>query len=275
MEFLSDTHCHLYLQPLNKNIKRILQSAEKNGVRKILVPGVDIGTSITALEISRQNPNFVYPAVGIHPNYSADIGQEDIDKIQSICEHQVVAAVGEIGLDFYRNYSPKEKQIFVFHEMLRIAEELGLPICLHNRDADEILIELLENWFHNLVKKNSQLSKRPGVFHSFSGSYKIVSWAIEHNFLLGISGPITYKKAEGLQEIVKELDLRHLIIESDAPYLTPEPFRGKTNEPGYVRFIAEKIANIKSIDIEKVIRQTSENAEYLFMWQAFNNKKPQ
>ena len=169
-----------------------------------------------------------------------------LDSIESLANHSNVAAIGEIGLDFYRDKASSNDQIHVLIKMLKIAKKTGKPICIHNRDADSIIIEILDSWYSDLVETKSDLTKRPGVFHSFSGSEIILQWALTHNFYLGISGPVTFPNSKDLQRMIRETDLSHLLIETDAPYLSPQPKRGKRNEPANVRFVCEKIAEIKA-----------------------------
>lgn len=266
MVYLTDTHCHLYLPALNATIKAVLEHARENNVQKMLVPAIDLITMEEALSLSQKHPGLIYPAAGIHPNYAGSIQPEEINILRSYLQAGGFIAVGEIGLDFYREFCPRDIQVQTFQKMLQLASEFNLPVCLHNRDADEEMIPILDDWIKHLRDIHSDLLTGPGVFHSFTGSEFIATWALKHHFMLGISGSVTYKKSNKLREVIKETPLASILLETDSPYLTPEPFRGKTNQPSNVRLIAEKIAEIKRIDFELIISQTSENARRLFKW---------
>lgn len=266
MAFFTDTHCHLNLPPLSDRLEIIIKNAEEKGVRRILVPGLDAESSKSALALQKQFPKRVYAAAGIHPNYASDASEEDFLEIERTVSEEKINAVGEIGLDFFRDFSPRNVQISVFRKMLEIAKIHCLPICVHNRDSDLEIIQILDDWVRDLHQENNPLANLPGVFHSYNGSEIISKFAVENNFFLGISGPITFSKSEQIRKMVAEIDLNHLLIETDAPYLTPVPYRGKKNEPAYVVYIAEEIARIKDIDFGQVADITSENARRLFNW---------
>lgn len=264
MNYLTDTHCHLYLPDYELDFNKVLNSAIEVDIKKILVPGIDYPSSKKSIELSQQY-NKLYAAVGIHPN-SNNITEEEISLVVSMINLENVSAIGEIGLDYFRLHNSADDQIFLFKKMLNLASEKELPICIHNRDADDDLIKLLEAWYSQLEAKNSKLIEKPGVFHSFGGSKKISRWAIDHHFYLGISGVITYQNAIDLQQTIYDLDLKHILIETDSPFLTPHPYRGQRNEPKNVELIAHKIASIKGITFEKVARETYKNANDLFGW---------
>jgi len=266
LAFITDTHCHLNLSPLAAKAYTFINNALEKGVTGILVPGLDVDSSESAISLQKKFPGHVYAAAGIHPNYSSDASEEDFSAIEKMASGKKVYAIGEIGLDFYRDFSQPQKQVLVFKRMLEIAREYQLPICIHNRDADEEIIQILDDWMEELTRMNNPLADLPGVFHSYNGSEKIYQWAVQHRFLLGISGPITFPKSSHLRKIVAEADINHLLIETDAPYLTPVPFRGRKNEPKNVIYIAEEIAKIKEINFELVAKTTSENAKRLFNW---------
>jgi len=244
----------------------VIRNAIGAGIRKILVPGIDPETSKSSIRLSEDYPGNIFAAVGIHPNHSTRVAEQDLKSIESLAKHPNVVAIGEIGLDFYREKASPNDQIQVFRKMLSISKATGKPVCVHNRDADETIIEILDSWYSELVETNSSLTKHPGVFHSFSGSEIILDWALTHNFFLGISGPVTFTNSQILQEKIKDTDLNHLLVETDAPYLSPHPHRGKRNEPANVRFVCEKIAEIKQNLLEEVLSRTSENAASLFGW---------
>jgi TatD DNase family protein len=272
LPILSDTHCHLYLHDFQNDLEKVIKVAFNAGIRKILVPGIDLETSRSSIRLSEQHPEIIYSAVGIHPNHSTGVEQQDLDLIESLANNSAIVAIGEIGLDSYRDKASANDQISVFNNMLNISRKTGKPVCLHNRDADKKILEILNAWYSDLAETKSNLAEHPGVFHSFSGSEVISEWALTHNFYLGISGPVTFQNSQALQKIIRETDLSHLLVETDAPYLSPHPHRGKRNVPANVRFVCEKIAEIKQIGIDDVISKTSENANALFGWASFKIK---
>ena len=266
MPFLSDTHCHLYMQDYENDLEEVINRAYAGGVRNVLIPGIDLETSRNSISLCEKYPDFLFAAIGIHPNHSACVNQLVLENLESLIDNPKVLAIGEIGLDFYRNKSPVNDQIDIFQKMLAFSKKLEKPVCLHNRDADVEIIKILDSWYSGLLQSQSRLVMHPGVFHSFSGSEIISEWALAHNFFLGISGPVTFSKSQRLQETIEKIDISNLIIETDAPYLCPHPYRGKRNEPLYVKFIAEKLAEMKKLEINEVIAITSENAKNLFSW---------
>jgi len=257
------------MHDFENDLEKVIKVAYAAGIRKILVPGIDLETSKSSIRLSEQHPEYIYSAVGIHPNHSNGAEQQALDLIESLANNSAIVAIGEIGLDFYRDKASANDQIYVFKNMLSISRKTGKPVCLHNRDADNKILEMIDAWYSDLAETKSNLAEHPGVFHSFSGSEAISEWALSHNFYLGISGPVTFQNSRDLQNKIREIDLSHLMVETDAPYLSPHPYRGKRNEPAYVRFVCEKIAEIKQIGVDDVISKTSENANALFGWGEF------
>ena len=255
------------MQDFDNDIEEVVNEAYVGGVRKILIPGIDLETSCQSISLSEKYPEYLFAAIGIHPNHSADVGQFAIENLESLVDHPNVVAIGEIGLDFYREKVSVQVQITVLQKMLNISKRSEKPVCIHNRNSDAEIISLLDDWYTDLLCSKSNLAAHPGVFHSFSGSEIISKWALAHNFYLGISGPVTFLKSQELQKIIEGIDIAHLIIETDAPFLCPHPYRGKRNEPQNIRFIAEKIAEIKKMELSEVITKTSENAKNLFGWE--------
>ena len=263
-----DTHCHLYLEDFADDLPEVLARAKEAGIGKILVPGIDVDTSEQALELSRAHPGWLYAAVGIHPNYANGIGLTQIEAVEALLKANTgnIKAVGEIGLDYYRTWASHEDQVFVFQHMLDLAAQYKLPVCIHIREAELDVLEILSKWAESLERKNNPLRFRPGVLHSYSGHPDIAQFAIQHHFLLGISGTITFKNAQALREQVAKTGIENLITETDSPYLAPHPNRGKRNEPAFVQYVIEEIANTLGMDLEKAIQITSENAQGLFNW---------
>lgn len=265
MVFLTDTHCHLNLPDFSADYDQVIERAAGRKIRKILVPGISIQSSRAAANLKGRNEVELYAAAGIHPNCD-QIFHQNINELREVIETNTINAIGEIGLDYYRMKNPKSDQITVFQQLLDLAAEYSLPICLHNRDADEDIIHILDDWIWSLENKKNPLVNSPGVFHAFSGSARIAEWAISHNFYLGISGVITYKKANVLRKLVAEVDMKHFLIETDAPFLAPHPFRGQRNEPKYVEIVAQEVATIKGVPFEDVARIGNANADDLFRW---------
>ena len=265
MSPLADTHCHLDFRAFDSDRQEVVDGASANGISRILNPGINIDSSHAAVGIADTYPG-VFAAVGVHPNDTKSWRLTSLRSITKLAKHPKVRAIGEIGLDYYRDYSPHELQKEIFRAQLDLAAELSLPVVIHNRDADVDMLPILGAWHSELVSSRNPLAERPGVLHSFSGDLESAKRAVSWNFFLGITGPVTFKKADTLREIVREIPVESLLIETDAPFLTPHPHRGKRNEPSHVRFIAGKIAEIKETSIEEVGQSTSENAERLFIW---------
>lgn len=268
MRFLTDTHCHLNLNIFQENLAEFLDRAWEVGVERILVPGIDMETSRQAVALAEQHAN-LFAAVGVHPGDASTWNNDSFVMLKELAQHPKTLAIGEIGLDYYRDRSPRPLQREVFRKQLELAAELDLPVVLHNRDSLDDLWSELSSWHTELVQSGSPLASRPGVLHSYDGTISTALRAVEHGFFIGISGPVTFKNALERQEVVTGLPLNSLLIETDAPYLTPHPFRGKwPNEPAFVAHLAEKIARLHEQPVEAVIQATWENAAQLFDWGA-------
>lgn len=248
----------------------VIQRAIDIGINKILIPGIDVDSSQLAIRLCANHPGFLYAAVGIHPNTNCDNFIDEIRSIDPLAKHPAVVAIGEIGLDYYRMGNSKFIQQRAFISQLEIADELNLPVCIHNRDAASDILDILEK--HLAKRKQNENQKINGVFHSFSGDLDTARRIIALGFLLGISGPITYPKNMGLADVVKKIGIDHLVVETDAPYLAPQKVRGQRNQPEYVLQVVEKLSMILDLPVEKICQITNENAERLFHWE---NKKSQ
>ena len=273
---LVDTHCHLYFESFDEDLQQVLARSVDEGVGRILSPGIDLKTSREAVNLAEAYPQ-VYAAIGVHPNDSLSWTEGTIDELRLLADHPKVVAIGEIGLDYYRDRAPKDLQQKVFREQLLLAAETALPVVIHTRnsskgslDAMEDALAILANWQTDLAASSPLLYERPGVLHSFSGDEEIARRAIHLNFQIGITGPVTFKNAPDLQRLVGLLPLDHLLIETDAPFLTPHPHRGKRNEPSFVRLVAEKIAQIHNLPLDVVADITTNNAGRLFNWRVTN-----
>jgi TatD DNase family protein len=261
---LTDTHCHLDFEQYDQDRDAVLARAREAGLERILVPGIDLSTSLAAIRLATtQIP--VYAGVGIHPNSSLIWEGGTYAALAKLADHPKVVALGEIGLDYYRDRAPKKHQKRVFQQQLDLASELKLPVVVHTRNASHgdrscisDVIQILSEWGSNLA--------HPGVVHSYSGNGDEARQLLDLGFFIGVTGPVTFKNAVSLQEVVASIPLNRLLIETDGPFLTPHPHRGKRNEPAFVRFIAEKMSEINNHNLEYVISQTAENAQKLFNW---------
>jgi TatD DNase family protein len=261
---LVDTHCHLDFYNFDNDLAQVLQRAEERKLMRIINPGVDLSSSQAAVDLANKETQ-IFAAVGVHPNESMAWNDESLARLKELAGQPKVVAIGEIGLDYYRDRAPKSRQLKIFHEQLDLAAEIELPVVIHNREATDDVLEVLEVWHRTLVNSNSKIADRPGVLHSFSGNGDHALKALELNFFLGISGPITFKNAVELHQVVRDAPMENLLIETDAPFLTPHPYRGKRNEPSYVYYVAERIAELRGMTIDEVASITTSNAQRLFL----------
>jgi TatD DNase family protein len=269
---LVDTHCHLNFDSFDSDRATVLQRAQDAGVERILNPGIDLPSSRQALALAQASP-LVYCAVGVHPNDALTWNEAALDELRSLARQPRVAAIGEIGLDYYRDWAPPAVQRPVFAAQLALAAECTLPVVIHTRSAgpgdrraSEDVLAMLGDWVGELKRQGSPLAQRPGVLHSFSEDATLARRAVELGFFLGITGPVTFRKADELRQLVAEMPIEHLLVETDAPFLTPHPHRRERNEPAYVRFVAEKLAQVKNLSFEAAVESTTANAARLFQW---------
>jgi TatD DNase family protein len=253
-----DTHCHLNFEAYDADRAAVIQRALDAGVTRIINPATDLTTSQAALDLTDEYPG-IYAAVGYHPNSALDF--TGVDPIRELARHPKVVAIGEIGLDYYWDKSPREQQFIVFEAQLALAAEIELPVIIHNRDAGDDVLRILESWTAALPQS---LRSRPGVLHSFSAPPEIADRALAIGFYLGFTGPITFKKADELRAIAREVPLDRIVVETDGPFLTPMPYRGKRNEPAYIPYIVDQLANLKQLPTAEMSRITTTNAERLF-----------
>ena len=264
---LVDTHCHLTVKAFDRDRKDVIHRALSSGVQKIIVPGLDLASSKAAVQLAEANPA-IHAAVGIHPHNAKNWDASHKERIVSLAHSSKVVAIGEIGLDFYRNLSEPGIQLEVFQSQLEIAAELDLPVIIHNRDATSDIIGTLTEWSKDFIHSEN---KGIGVLHAYSADIETALQIIDAGFYVGIAGPITYKNAQNLREIVTKIPLSRVLIETDAPYLTPHPYRGKRNEPANVALVAEYLSGILGQEYETTARITSENAADLFGWRNGTN----
>jgi len=251
---LIDSHAHLNDPKFKNDVEEVLKRARQNGVGKIITVGYDLPSSEEAVRLSEKYPE-IYAAVGIHPHDAKTLTDRVYARIEQLLDHPRVVALGEIGLDFYRDLSPREIQREAFIRQLKLAREKGKPVIIHDRDAHQEVFAVLKE--HALG--------HPGVMHCYSGSAELAQRYIkELNFYISLAGPLTFKNNLKGKEVAKKIPLSYLLVETDCPYLTPEPFRGKRNEPGLVSLVAEEIARIKGIDKEEAFQALTENTSKLF-----------
>ena len=252
---LIDTHCHLYSEEFSADIERVLQNATAEGVQKFYLPGIGSISIESMLVLEQRFPGKCIAMMGLHPCYVKENYKDELDTVQGWLEKRKFAAVGEIGLDFYWDKTFTAEQYEAFRIQIEWAIAYEMPIVIHTRNAMQETI--------NLVKEYSSKGLK-GIFHCFSGSYESAKEIINAGFYLGIGGVITYKNA-GLAEVLTKIDLQHLVLETDAPYLTPHPFRGKRNESSYLKYIITRLAEVKNCSIEEVAAITTANAEKIFV----------
>lgn len=256
--YLIDTHTHIYDEAFDSDIDEVIQRCLDSGIKQVILPGIDTSCYQSLMALANKYPDFAHPCIGLHPTSVDANWKEELQHVVDNLDTNTHYAIGEIGLDGHwsKEFMNEQKQAFIFQ--IELAVKNNLPIIVHLRDASEELYEVLDSLSPDLLKELR------GVFHAFSGSYETYRRIKQYgNFLFGIGGVVTYKKA-GLAETLTKVPLEDLILETDAPWLTPVPHRGRRNEPSYIVHIAERIATIKECEIEDVARITTANAKTLF-----------
>lgn len=251
---LFDTHAHLNAEQFDEDLHEVIERAQQVGVENMVIVGFDRPTITRAMELVEQF-NFMYAAVGWHPVDAIDMTDEDLAWIEELASHPKVVAIGEMGLDYHWDKSPKDIQKEVFRKQIQLAKRVKLPIVIHNREATADIVEIL---------KEEDAHEVGGIMHCFSGSVEVAEECLNLNFYISLGGPVTFKNARKPKEVAEVVPLDKLLIETDCPYLAPHPYRGKRNEPSYVKLVAEEIAEIKGITYEEVAKITTENAKKLF-----------
>lgn len=251
---LFDTHVHLNAEQYNEDLEEVIERAKLNGVTKMVVVGFDRPTIEKAMELIDRYEH-IYGCIGWHPVDAIDFREDDLKWIEELSSHPKVVALGEMGLDYHWDKSPKEIQFEVFRKQIRLAKKLKMPIVIHNREATEDIITIL---------KEEHAEEVGGIMHCFSGSVETAKVCLDMNFYISLGGPVTFKNAKKPKEVAKEIPIEKLLIETDCPYLTPHPYRGKRNEPAYVKLVAEEIATLRGISVEELSEITTNNAKRLF-----------
>ncbi len=264
MNFI-DTHCHLNIMIDHDNLGYVFERAWEAGISKIIIPGIDVANSKSAVELAESNPK-LFAAVGIHPNETREWRSSSINEIIALGKSDRVVAIGEIGLDFYRNYASKDKQISSLKAQLEVAKILEKPVIIHCRQSAADLLEILTEWQKTLTADGSPIHNHPGVIHSFDDNLDFAHAFIKIKFAIGINGPVTYPKAHERHNVAKNIPVTSILLETDSPFLPPQTHRGKVNEPSYLPLIARQVSQLRNIDLETLAINTSQNAQQLFGW---------
>lgn len=288
---LTDTHCHLDYNKFDEDREAVIQRALAAGVERIMIPALDYESSLAAIKLAASNPN-IFAAVGFHPTDLDKWEKSSIEKLQNLilessglplrqrelapALQSKILAIGEIGLDYYwvKEADRQANQRDVLKQQLKLAQDVNKPVIIHMREENDAwfgpasidLLDILSEWYQELSAQNHPLKEKPGVLHSYNGNLETAQKALQLNFYIGVTGPVTYKNAEEKRQIIRQLPLDRLLIETDAPFLAPVPQRGKRNEPAFVAHIADKIAEIHMTTREQIAEITSANANRLFGW---------
>ncbi len=249
-----DSHAHLDDERFDADREELINSLYENRVETVLNPGADLNTSKSAVALADKYP-FIYAAVGCHPHDSKYMNDDTMNIFRELAKDKKVIGIGEIGLDYYYDNSDRETQKKWFREQIRLAKELDLPYIVHDRDAHEDVFRIM---------KEEHYSGTRGILHCYSSSVEMAKEFVRLGFYISLGGPVTFKKARTPKLVAKEVPIDRLLIETDCPYLTPEPFRGKRNEPKYVRYVAEEIARIREVDVNEIAEVTKLNFKRLF-----------
>ncbi len=251
---LIDSHAHLDDERFDGDRDILIKSLKSNKLELVINIGADFQSSINSIELAKQYDN-IYASIGVHPHSASEVTEETLDKFREMAKEEKVVAIGEIGLDYYYDNSPRDLQRKWFREQLKLAKELDLPVIIHSRDATQETFDII---------KEAQDGSLRGVLHCFSGSVEVAMEYIKLGFYISIGGTVTFKNARVVKEVAEAVPLDKLLIETDCPYLTPEPYRGKRNEPMFVKYVAQKIAEIKDINFEELAKATNKNTKELF-----------
>jgi TatD DNase family protein len=248
---LIDSHAHVDLPQFDRDRDAVILRAREAGLVAIVNIGANLASSRASVALAERY-DFIYATVGIHPHDAETANQDVLEELRILAQHPKVIAVGEIGLDYYRDYSPRPAQRQAFRDQLALASALGLPVVIHSRDAHDEVMATLRDWEGN------------GVLHTYAAGPEHLDAVMAMGFFIGISGPVTFPKAKQLRDVAKAVPQDRLLLETDCPYLTPEPHRGKRNEPAHVKYIAEAVARARDAPSEQIASATTENSRHLF-----------
>jgi len=249
-----DTHAHLFLPNFNGELNDVIDRAKVAGVKYIIVPATDLATATQAIALAEKY-ECIYATVGVHPHDTQEWKDDLLVHLDELAKHKKVVAIGEIGLDYYYDFSPREKQLHAFEEQIKLALNNDLPIIVHNREADEDTMNIIRKF------KDSGLKAQ---FHCFAGNIDDAHELIELGHFISFTGNVTHTKADNVRKVLESLNVDNLLLETDAPFMTPKPYRGQRNEPAYIPIIAEKIAEIHNLSTEEIARRTTYNVKKLF-----------
>ena len=250
---LVDTHAHLQWASFDKDREKVISRAREVAVEYIVNIGFDVDGSREAIELAEKHKG-LFATIGIHPHRTSQLNENVLDKLRKLAENPKVVAIGEIGLDYYRNLSPREAQKKALEAQLFLAEELKLPVVIHDREAHADTLDMLSK-FKGRIK---------GIMHCFSGNREMAEQCVKSDFYISFAGPVTFPNAHKLHEIAKWIDLNRILLETDSPWLAPQDMRGKRNEPAFLPFIARKIAKLKGISTDELAEATTDNAKEIF-----------
>lgn len=253
-KFCIDTHCHLDFPEFDSDRRQVIERAKEAGVKYLINVGSSLEGTKKSIELAEEYSN-IYAAAGIHPHQAQEISPEDLKLFRKLADHKKIVAIGEIGLDFYRNLSPAQSQKKIFNELLQISLEKKLPVIIHNRLADGEILEAAVNILGNQIK---------GVVHCFSGDELFLKKCLDLALYVSFTANITYPQAENLRQLVKATPIERILLETDAPFLPPQAYRGKRNEPAYLKYLIEEISSLKGLSREDIMRITTHNAKELF-----------
>ena len=251
---LIDTHVHLNADHYDADLDEVMDRAREAGVEKMVVVGFDRKTIERTMQLIDDHED-VYGVIGWHPVDAVDCTDADLEWIEELSKHEKIVGIGETGLDYHWDKSPKDVQKDIFRRQIALAKRVNLPIIIHNRESTEDCVEIL---------KEEGAHEAGGIMHAFSADEKTADEVLDMNFYISLGGPVTFKNAQLPKDIAEHVPLDRLLVETDAPFLTPHPYRGKRNEPAYVKLVAEKIAELRGISYEALAEATTENAERLF-----------
>lgn len=250
-----DTHCHLDYQPFDVDREQVIARAREAGIERLVIPGTDLVSSRRAVALAEKY-EWIYAAVGMHPNATAEFGTNELERLRELALSPKVVAIGEIGIDLHWKTVPLEQQQQALHAQLALAAESEKPVIIHDREAHTVVMAMLRD----------QAPPAGVILHSFSGDQKMAEQALALGFYLGVDGPLTYKKNDALRAIFAAAPLDRILVETDAPYLTPQARRGARNEPAFVKFVVEKLAEVRGLAVEAIASATTENAARVFQW---------
>lgn len=251
---LIDTHVHLNADHYDEDLDEVIERARDAGVTHFVVIGFDNKTIDRTMTLIDKYDD-VYGVIGWHPVDAIDCKEEDLARIEELSQHPKIVGIGETGLDYHWDKSPKDVQKEIFIKQIEMAKRVNLPIVIHNREATGDVVDILEEYGAEEIG---------GIMHAFSGSPEIADRVLKMNFMISLGGPVTFKNAKQPKEVAKHVPLDKLLVETDAPFLTPHPYRGKRNEPAYVKLVAEQIAELREISYEEVAKATSKNAKTIY-----------